>query len=105
VGEVIKGTGLTVEFKPLFTGIDPLETPAHAEIVQVVERLTHGPAGAVAFGTEAPYLQKLGIETVILGPGNIEQAHQPNEFIRLDRLQPMVEILTQLIQHFCVTPR
>jgi len=102
VREVVQGTGLSVEFKPLFAGVAPLETPAQTEIVQVVERLTHCPAEAVAFCTEAPYLQKLGIETVILGPGDVEQAHQPNEFIRFDRLQPTVAILTQLIQHFCV---
>jgi acetylornithine deacetylase len=67
--------------------------------------LTKHTAGAVAFGTEAPFLNALGMDTIILGPGDIELAHQPDEFITLDRLQPMMDILTQLIQHYCVCPR
>ncbi len=41
---------------------------------------------AVAFGTEAGYFQGLGIPTVVCGPGNIEQAHKPDEFLALDQL-------------------
>jgi len=93
---------LSVEFRPLFEGIAAMETPPQAEIVQIAERLTHHSAQSVAFGTEAPYFKALGIDTLILGPGDIEQAHQPNEFIALERLSPMIEILTRLIRHFCV---
>lgn len=42
--------------------------------------------GAVAFGTEAGFFQELGIPTVVCGPGNIAQAHQPDEFILLSQL-------------------
>jgi len=92
-------SGLEIEFKILFDGIPPMETPADAEIVALTERLTGHTAGAVAYATEAPYLQALGMETIILGPGDIEQAHQPDEFIGMERLQPMIDILTQLIVH------
>jgi acetylornithine deacetylase len=56
----------------------------------------------VAFGTEAPYLGQLGLETVVLGPGDIAQAHQPDEFIRLDRLTPTVDLLESLINTICI---
>jgi acetylornithine deacetylase len=56
----------------------------------------------VAFGTEAPYLNRLGMETVILGPGDIAQAHQPDEFIRLDTLAPTVDLLKSLIETVCI---
>ena len=92
-----------VEFVPLFEGIEAMETPHHTEIVQVAEHLTQRSAHAVAFGTEAPYLKALGMDTIILGPGNIAQAHQPNEFIALNQLQPMINILNQLIKHFCLS--
>jgi acetylornithine deacetylase len=105
VQHILEGSGLEIEFVPLFEGIPAMETPAQAEIVQVAERLTKHTAGAVAFGTEAPFLNALGMDTIILGPGDIELAHQPDEFITLDRLQPMMDILTQLIQHYCVCPR
>jgi acetylornithine deacetylase len=40
----------------------------------------------VAFGTEAGLFKSAGIPTVVCGPGSIEQAHQPDEFVSLDQL-------------------
>lgn len=102
VQPVITGSQLQVEFVPLFEGIEAMATPLHTEIVQVAEHLTHHSAQAAVFGTEAPFLKALGMDTIVLGPGNIAQAHQPNEFIALDQLQPMINILTQLIKRFCL---
>ncbi len=104
IEQSIAGRDLTLELASLFPGIPPLETDAAATIVCAAERLTGRTAGAVAFGTEAPYLTELGMETVILGPGNIEQAHQPDEYLSLDYLQPTVDLLTHLIRDFCVEP-
>ncbi len=66
------------------------------------ERLTGFTAEAVAFGTEAPYLQQLGCETLILGPGDIDCAHQPDEYLDLARIAPTVQLLRQLIRHYCL---
>jgi len=102
VKKILKHSGLNIEFKTLFDGIPAMETPADADIVKISERLTGYSAEAVAYGTEAPYLQALDIETIILGPGDIDQAHQPDEFIAMDRLQPMMDILSKMIVHYCV---
>ncbi len=102
VQQVLEGSGLEIEFVPLSEGTPAMETSAQTEIVQVAERLTKHTASAVAFGTEAPYLTALGMDTIVLGPGDIAQAHQPDEFIALNRLQPMIDVLTQLIRHFCL---
>lgn len=99
---LLAGSGLTLELASPFAGIPAMETPATAEIVRVAEALTGHPAGSVAFGTEAPYLQRLGMETVVLGPGDIAQAHQPDEFIGLERLPPMIELIRALIRRFCL---
>ena len=40
----------------------------------------------VAFGTEAGLFKNAGIPTVVCGPGSIEQAHQPDEYVSLDQL-------------------
>jgi acetylornithine deacetylase len=40
----------------------------------------------VAFGTEAGLFKNAGIRTVVCGPGSIEQAHQPDEFVSLEQL-------------------
>jgi len=93
---------LKLAFEPLFDGVPPFETAADAALVKACEKLTGHTAEAVAFATEAPWLQKLGLETLVMGPGSIDQAHQPNEFIELSQLQPTVDILRGLIRQFCL---
>jgi len=100
--QVLAGSGLGLEMIPLFEGIPPMETPADAEVVIACEDLTGHPAEAVAFATEGPYFNDLGMETVILGPGDVAQAHQPDEFVAVDRIGPGVEILKGLIRRFCL---
>jgi acetylornithine deacetylase len=102
VESIAKPLGLGCEFKPLFAGIDAMQTIATSPIVTAAESLTGFTSDAVAFGTEGPYLNKLGIETVILGPGSIDQAHQPDEFLALDQIKPTIEVLRQLIDKFCI---
>ncbi|MEY3218861.1 MAG: acetylornithine deacetylase [Pseudomonadota bacterium] len=102
VEKTLKEQGFNFEMFPLFSGIEAMETPANATIVKICEKLTGYQAQSVAFGTEAPYFQQLGCETIILGAGHIDQAHQPNEFLALDQLNPMIDILTRLIAHFCL---
>lgn len=95
--------GLT--FEPLFDGVPPFETPADAALVKACETLTGHTAHAVAFATEAPWLQQLGLETLVMGPGSIDQAHQPDEYLELSQLQPTVDILRGLIKQFCLDGR
>jgi len=92
------------EVRPLFHGTPAMHTPGTSAIVQVAEKLTGHDSEAVAFCTEGPYLTQLGIDTLILGPGDIAQAHQPDEYLALDRLQPTVDLLRRLIRRFCVEP-
>jgi len=93
---------LVLEFEPLFDGVPPFETAADAALVSACEKLTGHTAHAVAFATEAPWLQKLGLETLVMGPGSIDQAHQPDEYIELAQLEPTVRILKGLIKQFCL---
>lgn len=94
--------GFKLEVLPLFSGIPSMETPAESMLVKAAEKLTGTVSGSVAFGTEAPYLTEMGIETIVLGPGNIAQAHQPDEYLDIDRIEPTVEILKKLIHKFCI---
>jgi len=94
--------GFKLQTLPLFSGIPAMETPAESALVKAAEKLTGALAGSVAFGTEAPYLTDLGIETIVLGPGDIAQAHQPDEYLEVNRIQPTVDLLRQLIYKFCI---
>ena len=50
----------------------------------------------MAFGTEAPYLKKLGAETVVFGPGDMKTAHSARENVPIEELERCVEILKRL---------
>jgi len=86
----------------LFDGIEAMETAANSAIVKAAEKLCGETAGSVAFGTEAPYLNKMGIETLVMGPGGIAQAHQPNEYLEMKSINPTVSFLKNMITEFCV---
>jgi acetylornithine deacetylase len=98
------GSALRAERCSLIDGTPPLHTPADAAIVRAAERLTGHAAEAVAFCTEGPYLNALGMDTIILGPGDIAQAHQPDEYLSLERIEPTLTVLRELITRFCVQP-
>jgi acetylornithine deacetylase len=98
----LDGSGCAIEFSSLFDGIEAFETPATSALVRACEQLTGHAAGAVDFGTEGPFLGQLGCDTVILGPGNIEQAHKPDEYLALDRVEPMLQALRGLVRQFCL---
>lgn len=58
--------------------------------------------GKVAFGTEAGlFQQNAGIPTVVCGPGSVDQAHKPNEFVTLDQVQKCEEFMDKLMDHVC----
>lgn len=95
---------LTWNHAPLFDGLPPFETSSDAALVRACEEITGHQSAAVAFGTEAPLLAQLGLETVILGPGHIEQAHQPDEYLPLGHIEPCLDTLAGLIERFCLTP-
>lgn len=94
--------GVSLIVEPLFAGTPAMETPANSPLIRSAERLTGYTAEAAAFGTEAPFYRQLGMDALIFGPGGIEQAHQPDEFISLDSIRPTVEVLKGLIREFCL---
>ncbi|HEY7771991.1 MAG TPA: acetylornithine deacetylase [Marinagarivorans sp.] len=94
--------GTDLIFSALFAGVPAFEQPANSELVQTVTELTQQDPQAVAFATEAPYLQGLGMQTVVMGPGSIDQAHQANEFIALNEIEPAVTVIENVIRRLCL---
>ena len=101
VTEISERRGLKLAYERTLD-IPPFETSADAAVVREVEGATGQSSGAVAFATEAPFYQQLGVETVIVGPGSIDVAHQPNEHLPLGSITPTIEMLTHLIGRFCL---
>jgi acetylornithine deacetylase len=76
-----------------------LATPEEAEVVQFVKSLLGAnDTMKVAFGTEGGlFSQKVGIPTVVCGPGSMEQGHKPDEFVSVDQLAKCDAMLANLV--------
>ncbi|WP_111745936.1 acetylornithine deacetylase [Salinisphaera orenii] len=102
VADAVATTDCAVEFSELFDGTPAFETPTDSPLVTACETQCGREAAAVDFGTEGAFYNRAGMASVILGPGSINQAHQPNEYLALAQITPMQRILHGLIQQFCI---
>ena len=100
--KTLAGSRIDYQTHALFDGVPAVETPADSRLVQAVEQLTGASAEAVAFSTEAPFYNKLGMDSVVLGPGYIDQAHQPDEFLAMNQVKPTVKLIQDLVKQFCM---
>jgi acetylornithine deacetylase len=57
----------------------------------------NGPARVVAFAAEAGQFQEAGFSTVICGPGSIDQAHQPDEFVEVSQMERGAAFMSRLV--------
>lgn len=99
---VFADSGLRVQRESLITGTEPMHTDASADIVRHAEELTGHAAETVAYCTEGPYLNQLGMQSIILGPGHIDQAHQPDEYLPMDEIKPAIELIGRFIHRYCI---
>jgi acetylornithine deacetylase len=97
VRERAEAHGLAVEhvyFKPF--AIDP-----GSEIVQAAAQATGAQPKTVSYGSEAAIFMDT-VELVLLGPGDIAQAHTKSEFIELQQLESAVGVYGRMIQRLCL---
>lgn len=90
-----------VVIEPGFPPISPFETSCDSELVRFMQEISGRDPITVAFGTEAPFLQSMGVETVVFGPGSIDQAHQADEYLGKEQIDPTREMLEKLIDRYC----
>ena len=86
-----------IQNSPVAT-VPPLAPESDGAAEQLVRRLSgsNTPAGAVSFGTEGGLFQAAGFSTVVFGPGSIDQAHKPNEYIALEQVAACEEFLLKV---------
>ena len=90
------GTGFRFEQLSSFPGLDTAEDAA---VVQLAKALTgSNDTGKVSFGTEAGLFSAIDIPTVVCGPGSIEQAHKPDEFVALEQVARCEAFMQRLVE-------
>lgn len=88
------GTGIETQTEVAIPGLAP--QPGSVAETLALRLAKRNRTIAVPYGTEAGHFQKAGIPTVVCGPGRIDQAHQPNEYIEISELAACVDFLQGL---------
>ena len=95
------GSNTQLTVSTLYPPVPPFESPADGNLTKMLSELSDRTPGTVAFGTEAHFLQTLGMQTVVWGPGSIDQAHQPDEYLEHAHIQPAIDTLQKVIGRYC----
>lgn len=93
-----------INISQLYPGSQPFAGQADNQWSQLVAQLSNTAPEVVNYATEAPYIQQLGCQTLVWGPGSIEQAHQPDEYLDTAYINKTVDLLKQLIYQACIKP-
>jgi acetylornithine deacetylase len=89
-------SGIELEWLSQTVGLAAAETDAIVQWAMQLSRKTQ--VGKVSYGTEAGLFQKMGVPSVICGPGDIAQAHGPNEFVTLEQLAQCERFMDRILE-------
>jgi acetylornithine deacetylase len=88
-------SGIDLVWASQTVGLAASETDAIVRWAMQLSR--NASVGKVSYGTEAGLFQKMGVPTVICGPGDIAEAHRPNEFVSLDQLAQCEAFMNRIL--------
>ncbi len=92
-------TGISIETKAANPGLSTSETD---EITRLAQALSRNQSTAkVAYLTEGGLFQQAGIPAIICGPGSIEQAHKPDEYVTLGQVALCESFMERLLENMC----
>lgn len=92
----------STEVYHLHEPIPSFQCPLHSDLITNAEIYTGNKAQSANYCTEAPFIEQLGCDTIVLGPGHIAQAHQANEYLDLSFIKPTKQVIQKMIQQYCV---
>ena len=77
--------------------VPPLAINKDSKTMELIANITgNNDYSVVAFGTDAGYFQHIGIDSVVFGPGSINQAHKPDEYIDIGEIEKCLSFLSKL---------
>ena len=82
----------------MLSDVPPLQAETPSAAAELVGRLwTNEPPQVVSFGTDGPFFQQAGMDTIVIGPGGMAQMHQPDEFITEAAIDQGLTFLDRLL--------
>jgi len=101
--EMLRQQGFSVDWSPL-SAYPALSLAKDAPLATLLEEITGRTSlAAVSYGTEAGLYQAAGIDAIICGPGDIERAHKPDEYILEGELEECRQMILALAAR-CARP-
>ena len=92
-------TGISFETRAEIPGLNTAEA---AQVTQLAQALSRNKSTSkVAYATEGGLFQQAGIPAIICGPGSIEQAHKPDEYVTLAQVALCESFMERLLQQMC----
>jgi len=84
------------------TSDPPLEAEPESAAEHIARLLTgDNQSRVVSYATEAGHFQRAGLAAIVCGPGSIEQAHKPDEYVTISQVQLCLQTLQKLPEHLC----
>jgi acetylornithine deacetylase len=78
-----------------------LKIPSRHPLVKLAESLTGSKSEIAAYGTEAALYTDHGVPSIVLGPGDVEQAHAVDEFVDIGEAKRALSVYTKMIESVC----
>ena len=100
--QAVAGSDLSLTMEPLAVSQAAMHTPPESPIVRLAADISGHAPGTAGFATEGGLYNAAGLDTVILGAGDIANAHAPDEYLPLEDIKPMQRIITGLVQQLCM---
>jgi len=92
-------TGISFETRAEIPGLNTVEEEELTRLAQALSR--NKSASKVAYATEGGLFQQAGIPAIICGPGSIEQAHRPDEYVTLEQVALCESFMERLLEQMC----
>jgi acetylornithine deacetylase len=93
------GTGISFETRAEIPGLKSVEGEELTRLAQALSR--NKSASKVAYATEGELFQQAGIPAIICGPGSIEQAHRPDEYVTPEQVALCESFMERLLERMC----
>ncbi|MGB2129452.1 MAG: acetylornithine deacetylase [Flavicella sp.] len=89
--------------RALHPPVPPLSTDVNTTIVKLMQKInSNHKLDTVAYAAEAGQFAEAGIESIICGPGSIDQAHRANEYVKKSQLKSCTNMLSNLMEYLSI---